>query len=156
MGHFEQIMENPALVILSVLLVIYAIKEGYELFNWWKARADGYHKIKSEKEDFHQQVNEIACTSKEHTEALGKIKDALEGINQRLDKTEEERREDTVANARVWLYRLYEELKDKPAITMNEYETFSDLANRYLAAGGNSVFKDKIIPEILAKPVDED
>ena len=29
MGHFEQIIQNPAMVILSVLLVIYAIKEGY-------------------------------------------------------------------------------------------------------------------------------
>jgi len=166
MGVWEKLISQPATIALAFIVIIYAIKEGYELFKWWKGRADDYHGSRKAEEDFPRQVCEIACTSQEHTETLKKIGDALDGINERLDKSEEDRRKDlelaneerkkdTIANSRAWLYNLYEQLKDKPNITVNEYETFNDLAERYLAAGGNSVFKDKIIPEIRKKPIDE-
>ena len=147
---------SPSSVILSVLLAIYAIKEGYELFKWWKNRVDDYHGRQSEKEDFHNQVHEIACISGKHTETLEKISVSLDKINERLDNAETQRKADMVANGRATLYRLYEVLKNKPSLSPSEYETFNEIANRYLDADGNGVFRNKIIPMITGKPVMED
>ncbi len=156
MGYFEKFLENPVSVILAVVLAVYVIKEGYELFKWWKNRADDYHGSRKADEDFHKQVCEIACTSEEHSKALKKIGDALEGINERLDRAEQERKEDTIANSRATLLHLYDNLKSKDSLTVSEYETFNSVSERYLAAGGNSVFRDKIIPEIRGKQIDDD
>ena len=156
MGIIERVLENPAPTILYLFIAIYAIKELYELFKWYKGRADDYHGSRKADEDFHQQVCDIACTSKEHTETLDKIGKALEGINDRLDKAEVERKADTIANSRATLLNLYEVLKGKDTLTVSEYETFNSVSERYLAAGGNSVFRDKIIPEIQKKPIDDD
>ena len=175
MNFFERFLTDPVGVVVVVVLVLYLIKEAYGLWKWYKDRADDYHKDKSEDEDFRQRVCDIACTSEKHTETLEKISSALDGIIGRLEtlekhhdedmkkeaeerqkdrkEAEKERKQDTVAIARAWLFRLYEELKDKPELTMAEYETFDDLANRYLSAGGNSVFRNKIIPEIRSKQI---
>ena len=112
-------------------------------------------------------MQDIASVTQEHTAALQQIGAALEGINVRLnkieearkeqmEKLEEERKKDTVSNSRAWLFQLYENLKDRETLTMNEYETFNALAERYIAAGGNSVFRDKLIPAILSIPIDEE
>ena len=156
MGAVEKILENPAPVISCLILVYLALKELHSAALWWKDRADGYYSARSKREDFHQQVCDIACTSEEHTQALKQIQRALEGISSRLDAADAERKKDTIANARAWLYNMYEELKDRDSLTPNEYGTFKDLADRYLAAGGNSIFRDKIIPDILKKKIDEE
>ena len=148
--------EQPLTVALTVWLLMKAVRELADHIQWWKEKAKGYHEKESQKEDFEQKVCDIACTSEEHTKALTQIGEALEGINKRLDEAENERKQDTVANSRATLYHLYETLKDKPSLTVSEYDTFSAVAERYIAAGGNKTFKNKLIPEILNKHVDED
>lgn len=147
-------------VVIGLWVIFMAGKEILEHFDWWKNRADKFNKKKSdekqEKIDFEQKVCDIACTSEKHTETLAQIGEALDGINKRLDDMENERKEDIIANGRATMYHLYEEMKDKEALTTSDYETFNAIATRYLEAGGNAVFKDKIIPEIYAKPVDND
>lgn len=154
METFERIAADPVIIIVALLLIAYGIKELHSLIMWWKARGDEYHGSRTEKENFRQQVCDIACTSEAHTQTLQKISDSLDKINERLDHAEEERKGDMVASGRATLYHLYETLKDRDTITMSEYETFNSVATRYLKAGGNSVFKDKIIPEITQKPID--
>jgi len=156
MSNIKDMLANPVAILLGFFIVLLVIKELYEIVKWWKDRADGYHNIKNAKEDFRQQVCEIACTSEKHTETLIKISESLDGINERLDKAEQHRKKDTIASGRATLYHLYEKLRDKDTISLSEYETFDDVANRYLGAGGNSVFRDKIIPEIRNKPVDRE
>ena len=155
MGSIEKLLESPVTIILAFFLVLLVIKELYEIFMWWKKRADGYHDIKSEKEDFHQQVCDIACTSQQHTETLEKISVSRDGINKRLDKAEDERKEDLIASGRATIYHLYEKLRDSETISPSAYETVSEISKRYLKAGGNSIMKDKIIPELLNKRVEE-
>ena len=176
MNYFQQILENPILVILSVMLVIYAIKEGYELFKWWKSRAQDYHKAESNKEDFVEQVKQITVMSQDNAQALSRISSMVEGTNDRLAKAvadrnkilaemearlkdeiariDQERRGDISATGRILLYQFYEKLKDKDEITAGELEAFNAIAERCIEAGVNGVFKGKIIPFIRSKPVE--
>ena len=45
---------------------------------------------------------------------------------------------------------------NKNELSLSEFETFNNLAERNLSNGGNGVFKNKIIPEIIAKPIKDD
>lgn len=155
MTFIEKVAGSPLTIILAFLVALFAIKEIYEIVMWWKSRADGYHKYKSDKEDFEQKVCDIACTSEKHTEALEKISDCLDRIDGRLEKAEEDRKSDLIANGRATLYHLYEKLKDSDTISPSAYETVKEISRRYLAAGGNSIMKDKIIPELLSKKMED-
>lgn len=178
MNEVQQIFNSPTNSILLLIAVLVGFRYLYDLYKWYKDRFKEKHEDINHNEEFHQEVSNIACVSREHTETLKKINQTLDCIMQRITElehhhdddmnkeintrhqemkdAERERKLDIVASAKVWLFRLYEELKDKPTLTMVEYETFDGLAQRYLAAGGNSIFQNKIIPEIRQKPIDED
>lgn len=166
MQYLEQTMKNPVGVVMSFILVLFLVKDIYNLYKWYKDRVDDHYSTKTEDEEFHKQVNEINHISEEHTKALKEISESLIKINDRLDnmdesnkeaqrKADKERMIDTVINGRATLYYLYEVLKDKPSLTMSEYETFKNLSDRYLEAGGNGAFKNKIIPDIVSKSIED-
>lgn len=160
MDFIKEVLNDPVTKVLAIIVVFYAVKEIIMNWEWIKQRLDKRYKDKQDAEDeqesLEQRVRDIACTSEKHTQTLEQIGDALNNINNTLQDMEKERDEDIVANGRATMYHLYEKLKDQPTISTSEYETFHAIAERYLAAGGNAVFKDKIIPEIYAKPVDND
>lgn len=164
MTYIKEFLENPTGLSVSFFVVIMAIKELYELYKWVRGRADDYHHTLSEDEDFHEQVCNMTCTTQRHTQALENIGTSLDQINDRLDsieknsieadeRAEKERKADIVANGRATLYHLYETFKEKDTLTTSEYETFKNVADRYLEAGGNGAFKNKIIPDIENKPI---
>lgn len=177
MSYFERVLENPSTTILVVILLLYLVKEGYSLYKWYKDRADDYHKDKSEDENFHEQVEEIVKTIEQHTDTFKKINEAMDGIIKQIkqiesrfdddlrhereerrkdrEDAEKERKADYIADSTAWLRLLYKELKDEPSITITDYNTFNGIAERYIKAGGNGLFKNRIIPEILSKPIND-
>lgn len=154
MGYIEQILSNPIGIVMTILIVILALMELEKILKWIKGKFEGYHKIKTTDEDFHKKVDDLAVAHQENVKLLQKIDESVNKINERLDFVEEERKLDTQASLRATLYRLYESLKDEDSLTSSQYEVFHDAAQRYLNAGGNSVFKKKIIPFMESKPVE--
>ena len=151
MGYIEQILSNPIGVVMTILIVILALMELEKILKWIKGKFEGYHKIKTTDEDFHKKVDNLAVAHQENVKLLQKIDESVNKINERLDFVEEERKLDTQASLRATLYRLYENLKDEDSLTSTQYEVFHDAAQRYLNAGGNAVFKNKIIPFMESK-----
>lgn len=156
MSEIMKLLENPTSTVTTILFVLVAVKFTIDLINWYKTKFRERHQDINAEEKFHDEVTHIACVSQEHTEALVKIGEALEGINRRLDDAEEQRRQNMIANGRATLFNLYNEFKGKPELSLSEYETFNEVAAQYLEAGGNSIFRDKIIPEILRKPIKDE
>lgn len=176
MGAIEQIINSPQNILLSLVVILLAIKEGHGVIMWWKDRADGYHRSRSKDEDFRQQVSDIAKAVEEHAAALKRIGKALDRIDDGQSKAEEERKRDIAdmekrlnekmaslnderksdlaATGRILLYQFYEKLKDKPEITAGELEAFNAIAERCIKAGVNGVFRGKIIPFVQAKAVE--
>ncbi len=156
MGTLSEFFKNPAGVIMAFFLMLFIIKEVFELWKWYKGRADDYHKSKSEKEDFEEKVNHLEADVLNTTKLMVDIQNTLEALHKRLDEYETDRREDFVVSSRATLYRLYDEFNPREELSLSEFETFSNLADRYLANGGNGVFRNKIIPEIREKPIKDD
>ena len=156
MGSLSEFFKSPLNITVSFFLALFVIKELFELWKWYKGRADEYHKKESDKEDFKAKVEVLEEEFNKSMSAMADIKKTLLALHDRLDKYEEGRKEDFVVSSRATLYQLYDEMNDKDELSISEFETFNNLADRYLANGGNGVFKNKIIPEIQGKPIKDD
>lgn len=166
MNYITEILNNPIGIAATLVTVIFAAMEIQRIVLWIKGLLDGYHREQSQDEDFHSKVDRIATVTSEHTEALNgitatllKINDRLDLMdrttNERFDSFEAERKADVQATSRASLYQLYNEFADYETLTPSQYETFHDLAERYVQSGGNSAFKNYIIPLIEGKPVSD-
>ena len=166
MTYVEKMLEDPIVMLLSFILILYAIKELMGLASYYKASVlDKYRKKENEKEDVTEQITNIACVSKEHTDALHQLKDSIIDIkndikdlrtdmNDKFDKADEARKADTRAMARSELYDLYEKFKDKDSLTLRDHETFMELADIYHSCNGNSTMS-KVIEIVDAMPLKE-
>lgn len=155
MSELKEFLKNPVAIATSFVLVLLLVKEIYGLIKWYKDRATDFHKKENEKEDLIKKVEE-------HDEVLNEIKALISGINERLDgidkkmdEREMQRRKDIVITNRALLLQISDQIGAKQSITQSEYETFCEIADEYLEYGGNSVFKDKIIPRIKMLPISE-
>ena len=155
MKEFQEFFSNPLNILMSFFIMLFVIQKGGELFKWFKGRADDYHKNESKKEDSEEEVSKLKKDFVESQQVMYDIKKALSALHRRLDEYEICRKEDFVVSSRATLFRLYEDFKDKEELTLSEYETFNNLADRYLADGGNGVFRHKIIPEMQAKSIND-
>ena len=157
MGNaMKEFFANPLNVMMAFFIMLFVIKELFELFKWYKGRADDYHREQSNKEDFVEKVNKLEKDFKDTAQLMFDIQKTLDALHNRLDEYELGRKEDFVVSSRSTLYQLYNELDDKDELSISEFETFSNLADRYLENGGNGVFKNKIIPEIQSKSIKDD
>ncbi len=156
MGNIQEFFKNPLSVMMAFFLMLFVVKEVFELWKWYKGRADDYHKSESAKEDFIAKVNVLEDEFIKSAETMADIKKTLLALHERLDNYEEDRKQDFVVSSRATLYQLYETLKDKDELTLSEYETFCNLGEKYLSSGGNGAFRNKIIPEIQCKPIKDD
>lgn len=167
MSDLQAIFDNPLSVIGGFFIVVFAIQKLYELGVWIKARLDDYHgevkkkeDIDEEREKLKKQVEEISEISSKHTETLTELTKAIESMNEniskRLDRIEEKAVQDQVISDRATIYHLYETLIDREYLTIAENECFENVANRYMANGGNGAFRQNIIPSIIRKPVKDE
>lgn len=162
MEILQLLVKDPLTSVLGALVFFYAIKELVKNWDWIKERLQGYAKKEVSRTDasrkakeIEQTVNELTVTTEKQSQALERLEHSIESLNQTmiagLAKLENDRKSDTRASLRATLLNLYEKLKDKETLELGEYETFSDVAERYVKAEGNGPFKNKIIPEILNK-----
>ncbi len=162
MEQIQELLKDPLAPVVALLVLFYAAQEVIKNWDWVKGRFDGCVQRAIQKNDeekkekeIEKKVDELAATSLQHTQSMERLERSLEELNQTmkegLKRLEDDRKKDTRASARATLLSLYENLKDKDSLELGEYETFSDIAERYIKAGGNGPFKCKIIPEILNK-----
>lgn len=175
MDLFEKALNDPAAPLFGIVLVLFLIMEGHKIYQFFKARLDNYHGIKSKEEDFHEKVQQMACTSQEHTEALKKIGDALEGINSDLQEIKTEVSELKKADQETYEYRRAREAQDKiktdldlsmarvmlldnydrcveaGVYTIEQQSVYHGLYEAYKGAGGNGIM-DGIAERIKELP----
>lgn len=173
MSEINELLENPAVIIGAFLLVVFILMRLDTVRSWAAGHLDKYHAKRQRDQEIDETVAEheqekvhmetltdtlttIAAAQQEHAAALNTMAISMENVSKRMDSMEAKQRDDIVVNGRASLQHLYEVLKEKDQLTINEYETFNALSERYLAAGGNGAFKNKIIPDILKKPVGDD
>lgn len=142
----SEFFANPVNVMMAFFLMLFVIKEAFDLFKWYKGRVDEYRAKENKRDDFEKRVDTLENGMKE-------VNDSIKELTKKIDEYEVMRKDYSVAQSRATLFQLYEAFKDKDDLTLSEYETFNNLAECYLADGGNGVFRHKIIPEIQEKKV---
>lgn len=148
----QSVFQSPINSIITILLFIAAIRGTYEIVKWAKGELNNWYNNKQQEEDeideIENRLSILENENKRQFEKLDSIDGTLVQITATLDKMAEENRANMVATCRSALWRLYIDFENRDSITSAEYETFMDLADRYLKNNGNSVFKDKIIPYV--------
>lgn len=166
MSQLNPLLENPILIIASVFVFIYAIKELDGLVKWIKSKLNDYKDEENENDDLKVTVKNISCVSEKHTETLKELTDAIKEINfsvvklnqamdQRFNEAGEQRKQDQVVTDRATLYQLYSEFQNQDSLTIAQFEVFHNVAERYMGNGGNGAFR-KLIPKIESKFMAED
>ena len=143
---------EAATVIVLLILFCVAFKGVVEFILWIKNRMEEWRKGKNEPEDKEKSLFEKITEIDERMDELEKRgeqrSEEMNEIKQKLDDVLEHNKQQTIIMSRGYLLTLCREVKERGYIHPDEYETFSGLATAYVDAGGNSLFRNKIIPEI--------
>lgn len=145
---------TPAQVITFIVLLSLFIKGLIDTIIYFHNLLMNWHKNKNEEEDKEDVINNRIKKLEERDDwKYVKILDLEMGqnsISQKLDELKEKNRLEVIAQYRSTLYRLHKEFTNKGYLTQSEYEMFRDLADIYLAYGGNGYYRHHIIPQIEA------
>lgn len=151
--------ESPVNTLFTIFLFIAAIKGTYEIVKWTKGELNAWYQNKKKAdqkdESIEQRVARLEEENAKQFEEYAHINALMQSMNASLELMAQEEKANTVALCRSQLWTMYRKLKDKTTLSTEEYETFTDLADRYLKNGGNSVFRDKIIPHIKSIAVED-
>lgn len=169
--------------IAFIILLLFAVREGYNFVVQAQGVFNQYHTVKQEKTDQETLINNLNSTvallssrvkeletrlaDDRFRERVPKLENAmiekdtkieliiqeLSNVSKSLENAEKERRKNIVDTNRSAMYRLYLEAKTNGYVTHASLENFLNLADTYLNMGGNSYYKKVIIPNYLKLPV---
>lgn len=146
-------------VLIIILVVFMAIKEGSEAVTWVRGKLNAYHDKRSKTEDEKEDVNERLATLEKHDNwqynALLDMAKSLQNINTTLVDMQKRQDAVTVATSRSTLYRLHADFMNKGYVTKEDLKTFTELGKLYALAGGNDIVHLKLEPEVFALPIRE-
>ena len=159
---------SAATIVTVLILFILGLKGAADLLKTAKADLESWYQkkrgIEKKEETLEGRVSKLEENDQKQIKKLDQIEDsvqqlvvflqgAIEDRNKRLDELTESHKQAVVAQARASLYKISKDLENCDYITTEQYEIFHDLATVYLSQGGNSIFKNKIIPTIEALPI---
>lgn len=150
---------NAATIIALLVCFIVVIQKIYEWVKWGKDRLTDYYNKRKGIEKKEQTIEErIARLEAHDTKQYQQLQDILKAqteIKTLLLESQEQNRQNEVAGNRYILNEIAEKTLSRGTITQTEYETFCELANRYIAQGGNHSMKEKIIPQVKKLPIQD-
>ena len=173
----KQMESLGGLTVLFIFVVLlFAIKEGYNFSLQVKDIFNGYHKSEQKKtaleesvknlqqrisamekmiqdDDFRDRISRMEDLAIKKDHMIEIVMEDLTNINNTLKKADEDRKNTTLNNAKNTMYRLHMEAKNMGYVTQVSLENFLSLADTYLNLGGNSYYKNVIIPSYLEFPV---
>ena len=156
-SFLEYITDSPIKAIVVIVLFALAVKGFYEFIAWVKKELNKWYDAKNTQEKVDTKIEDrISHLERENGlqfDKLSSMEDSIIIITDKLDTLSKDIKANNVSQARASLYRLYRDFENRDSITMSEYETYRNLADLYLTQGGNSTFKNKIIPFMESLPV---
>ncbi len=154
MNTLLKLLDSPLEILGGFVIVVFCIKETIEIVKYFKNRGKEIYDKDAELESMKSEIADVQKKQEEQATSTLAIQNTLVDINATLVELERERKADTVAQGRAMLYDLYNQLKDKPSLTLGENEVVRDVFTRYEHSGGNGTFKT-IANTLLSKPIEE-
>lgn len=144
-----------AQLVMLICVAIFLYKTYNKVSEYFHAKWKKDEEFKEKLGRYFNKVDTLEATDRKHDAAFERIDIALSDIKTQLEEDRERQRKNTVASVRSTLYRLYYDALQKGYTTQASVETMAELSKIYLEAGGNSVFKHKIIGEYFDIPMKE-
>jgi len=163
LSHFSP-LEAIGLIVAVVIIISIVwnfSKKVYSELETWRKKKNG---VEDEKEEIEKRIEALEANDKRFDDKLDTIAAGVqevaagletfsESVNKRLDSINNEMHERAIIQNRSHLYRLHKQFMDQGEVTLAEREMFDLVSRDYLACGGNSIFKSKIIPEVESLPI---
>ncbi len=142
-----------AQLVALICVAVFLYKTYNKVSDYFHAKWKKDEEFKEKLSKYFEKVDKLEATDKRHDENFRQINDTLAEIKVQLEEDRERERKNTIASVRSTLYRLYYEAVQKGYTTQASVETMAELSKIYLEAGGNSVFKHKLIGEYFDIPM---
>lgn len=144
-----------AQLVMLICVIVFLYKTYNKVSDYFHAKWKKDEEFKEKLSKYFDKVDALETTDKKHDENFRQLASTLTEIKSQLEEDRERERKNTIASVRSTLYRLYYEAVQKGFTTQASVETMAELSKIYLEAGGNSVFKHKIIGEYFDFPMKE-
>lgn len=149
-------LSGPVLIVVLVSAIL-LVKQCIELVDWFKKLLENWRAEKNGEEKkiltVEERISKLESRGEWQYNQLLAQAQTLGEIKQLLESMQQDNTDFTIATARATLKQLSDKLLEQGFMTEIDYETFSSLADIYVAKGGNHTMKDKIIPLVRALPV---
>lgn len=142
-----------------IVFLTLGLKGLSEIYKGIKSNLEGWYQkkrgIEKKDETLEQRVAKLEESDEVQIDRLNTISsevkqivDSLANIQNKLNELDDNNKRRSVILSKSQLYRLHSEFMKRGYITMAEREMFDSLSDEYIACGGNSIYKDSVIPEV--------
>ena len=142
-----------ASIIMGLFIFILGIDKIFFLLKKVKKALGVKFGYEQEKETIEDRISTLEKHDNWQYREITKISKGIEDIKDRLDVSEKENSQRIIVQYGAELYNLHDKFMQQGYVTRAGLETFQLLADTYIECGGNHSIKGKIIPEVLALPI---
>lgn len=151
----ETIKLDWGLFLLSLCTLAFCIKEIIEIVSYFKKKFRIKTGIDIDKETLENRISLLESHDRNQYSEISTIMTGIEEIKKSLELQEIEDKAKTIATLRTQLYDLHRKFMDQKFVDKSGLKTFLELGNIYEKAGGNDIYHDKLKPEIMELPIQE-
>lgn len=157
MEAIEQLTKiNYISFIIIFFAILFGIKEVIEIFNYFKKKFRLKTGIDEDKETLENRIKTLEAHDKWQYKEISKMSKGIDDIKYQLTEKERTDKERTVATLRNQLYGLHAKFSERGYVDNSGLKTFTELGKIYEAAGGDDIYHEKLKPEVLALPINDD
>lgn len=157
MDMIKQLAElDYVVIILGFFAILFAIKEIIEIFSYFKKKFRVKLGSEEDKESIENRLFILEKHDNWQYKEIVKIAKGIDEIKDKLDVNEKETKQRIIVQYGADLYNLHSKFMAQGYVTRAGLETFQSLAETYIASGGNHSIKGKIIPEVMALPINDE
>lgn len=144
-------------VILIIIAVLTAIKQLWDMGNWFKKHFfDKYHEKMNSEEALEDRIVKLEEHDKWQYGKLTEIGNSIEKINNNIVDIKESTNKSTVVTCRSALWRMHSEFVAQDYVTREGLKTFIEMGKVYEDAGGDDIYHERLYPEVMKLKIRED
>lgn len=135
---------------------MFAVKEIIDIFSYFKKKFHLKTIIDEDKENVENRLLTLEKHDNWQYKEISKMSKGIDDIKYQLTEKERTDKERTVATLRNQLYGLHAKFSERGYVDNSGLKTFTELGKIYEAAGGDDIYHEKLKPEVLALPINDD
>lgn len=129
-------------------------KREQEILNIYNKIDQTYNEVINKQLAYRQQSieirNQLISDQENIKNTLNNFQNNLTEISTNLNNYLKKDKEKTIATLRSSLWRLHQEFTTQQYVTLEGLKTFRELGKVYENAGGDDIYHEKLLPEVLA------